>query len=125
MPQNRETGAEANKYGRETAKKIARLLGAERLANNSNEVRYDGKHCVIKCARGKNFYIGVTTKMLKRIENIIAAFEDGDGSYELYELSPDVFDENMRIGFHENIGLVRKKVFEDQGHFLKTIKIER
>ena len=121
MPQDRLTGAIANKFGKETAAKIAKLLGAKKVSINSNEVQYKGKRMVIKCAHLKNFYIGVTLKMLKRIDLIIAAFENEDGGFDLYELRPSIFESNIRIGHHKHIGLVRKTVFVDKGKFIKSL----
>lgn len=121
--QNRMTGAAANQFGREAAAKISKLLGAKRISGRSNEVLYDSKRAVIKSAHLRNIYIGVTLKMLERLDLIIAAFETLDGDYDLYALKPDIFKDNIRIGLNERIGLVRKKVFLEEGVFLKNIKL--
>lgn len=123
MPQNRETGAAANRYGKETAAQIAKRLKAKKLDKISNEVQYKKRRAVIKCAHYGNIYIGVTTKMLERLDEIIAALENEFGKYELYALSPKIFKKNMRIGFHKHIGLVLKKTFKEQGKFLKTLDL--
>ena len=123
MVQNRKTGASANRFGRETATKIARLIGAKKLSKNSNEVTYNEIRSVIKCARGKNFYIGVTYKMLERISLIIAAFEE-DTHFDLYTLSDTIFQENMRDAIKNPVGLVQKKVFIEEGAFLTSLKIK-
>ena len=52
MVQNKKTGVSANRFGRETATKIVRLIGAKKLSKNSNEVTYNEIRSVIKCARG-------------------------------------------------------------------------
>jgi hypothetical protein len=123
MPQSRETGAAANRYGKETAIRIAKRLKTKKLSNISNEVERDGKRAVIKCAHYGNIYIGVTTKMLERLDQIIAALENEFGKYELYVLPPKTFKKNMRIGFHKHIGLVHRKVFQEQGTFLTTLDL--
>jgi hypothetical protein len=52
MPQDRESGAEAVKYGLETPRKVAELLGASKIGrSNSNEYLLKNKRIVIKCAR--------------------------------------------------------------------------
>jgi hypothetical protein len=95
MPQDRETGAEANEYGRETARRIATSLGATEIHPSSNECRLNGERIVIKCARVTTPSIGVTYKMLDRLDGILAALELEDGSYDLFLLTPDIFRENM------------------------------
>lgn len=125
MPQNKETGAAANQFGKESAKKIANLLGLKRLSNNSNEVLYDNKNAVIKSARRGNIYIGVTLKMLERIELILAAIENHNGNFELYQLDSDVFKDNIRIGHHKHIALVRNKIFIEEGKFIQMVKLNK
>ena len=96
MPQDRQSGAAANKYGRETALKIAHLLGARMIDMNSNECILSGEQFVIKCARWKTQDIGVSYKMLEHLDGIIGAFETEDGSYDLYRLDLTVFKSSMR-----------------------------
>jgi len=45
MTQNRETGAEAAKFGHRTAALIGEKLGAKKLAARSNEFELNGKRC--------------------------------------------------------------------------------
>lgn len=124
MPQNKETGAAANRFGKQAAGKIAGLLGLKRLSNVSNEVLYQGRRAVIKSAHLGNGYIGVTLNMLERVEIIIAAFENTDAHYELYSLGVETYKRHYRIGYHESIALVLKKVFMEEGTYIKTLKIE-
>jgi len=65
MPQDRESGARANKYGRETARRIAQKIGAVSISNTSNEFKFNGKNITIRCAHQKTNDVGVTYKMLK------------------------------------------------------------
>jgi len=124
MPQDRNTGAAANQFGRKAAMIISDLIGAKRLSKASNEVLYDGRRAVIKSAHLGNNYIGVTLKMLERIDVIIAAFENTDGHYDLYTLDVPTFKNNIRIGHHEHIGLVTKKIFYDSGTFLQNLSMK-
>ena len=124
MAQNKETGAVANRFGKSAAKRISQLLGLKRTSAVSNEVEYKGQKAVIKSARFGNHYIGVTLEMLKRIKLIIAAFETLDGDFGLYILSADIFKRNIRIGHHKHIALVRKKVFLEDGAFIRSLRID-
>ena len=66
--------------------------------------------------------------MLERLNQVIGAFEKDVNLYELYQLSPKTFSENMRETRSKGpaacrVGLVAQKVFEDEGKFLRAIKI--
>ena len=75
MPQDRFSGAKANRYGRQCAEQIAAALGAERMHNASNEYLHNGERVVIKCARIRTTAVGVTYQMLNRIAAVLGAFE--------------------------------------------------
>lgn len=124
MTQNRETGAAANQFGKEAAIKIAQHLKLKRLSSRTNEVIYKGQRAVIKSAHLGNGYIGVTLNMLERIDLILAAFETVDCQFDLYTLDVNTFSDNIRIGHHEHIGLVRKKIFHEEGDFINSLKLE-
>ena len=120
MPQNRESGARANEYGRETAKKIAEKIGAKSISKISNEFELQGRKITIRCAKHSTNDLGVTYKMLERIDAIFAALEQENGKYELYEISPSMFEKNMRETKSKGraagkVGLVRKSVFVNEG----------
>ncbi|OHB75936.1 MAG: hypothetical protein A2Z25_17270 [Planctomycetes bacterium RBG_16_55_9] len=123
MTQNRETGAAANEFGKNAARKIAQQLQLKRASKVSNEVSYNGQRAVIKSAHLGNHYIGVTLNRLDRIDLIIAAFENTDGHFDLYTLDTRTFKDNVRIGHHEHIGLVKKKIFLENGQYLKTMSV--
>ena len=123
MPQNRESGAQAQRFGREMAKAIAKRLGTECKNPNSNECMYEGKRAVIKCAHQATNDIGVSYKMLDRLDVIIAAFEDEPDCYELFEFDPEHFRENMRPTRSkgpaaDRVGLVRKSTVIKEGTYL-------
>lgn len=128
MPQDRESGAKANEYGRETAKKIAKYFGAKSISKTSNEFELQDKKITIRCARHSTNDIGVTYRMLKRIDAIFVALEQGNGEYKLYEISPSMFELNMRETKSKGaaagkVGLVRKSVFVNDGQFICSVKI--
>ena len=128
MAQDRHSGAEANRYGREVARAIANRLGTSCPNKNSNECVYKGKRVVIKCAHANTQDIGVTYRMLERIDKVIAAFEQDSGAYRLYCLTPAQFGKNMRPTASRGpaagrVGLVRKSVFLEKSQFLAAISI--
>ena len=87
MGQNQITGAAGDKYGREMARIVAKLLKTELLSNKSNEILLDEGLFVIKSARRKTTSIGITVKMLERLQGIIIAFENDDMGYTLYKVN--------------------------------------
>lgn len=128
MPQDRESGARANEYGRKTAKKIGTKIGAESISKISNEFVLDDRKITIRCARHTTNDIGVTYKMLQRIDAVLAALEQENGEYELYEISPKKFEQNMRETRSRGaaagkVGLVRKSLFVNDGKFVCMVKL--
>jgi hypothetical protein len=87
--QDRTSGARANKWGRETARAIAREIGACDMKKASNECMLAGRRAVIKCAARKTSSVGVTYKMLDRVATIVGAFEQAKGVFRLFALSPE------------------------------------
>jgi len=129
MTQDRASGAAANKWGRETARKIALQIGAVMKDQTSNEALLAGKTIVIKCAASATDSVGVTFKMLDRLDSIIGAFQLDDGSYELWSLSPDKFRQEMRDTRSKGsaagkVGIVRKDSFEKGGAVLSRIRLD-
>src|SRR5579859_6012276 len=96
MTQNRDTGAEAARFGHTAAALIAEKIGAKKLTRNSNEFELSGKRVTIRTARQGNNQIGVLYDMLKRVQSVIGAFEIAPNEFELYSLSPDEFHKAMR-----------------------------
>ncbi len=128
MPQDRESGARANEYGRKTAREIADKIGAISISRTGNEFELDGKKITIHCAKYKTNDIGASYKMLKRIDSVIAALEQENGDYALYELSPKKFKENMRETKSKGpsmgkVGIVRKAIFRNDGKKIRTVKL--
>lgn len=119
MPQNRKTGAMADKFGRETSRLIAKNLGAKGISPNSNEFAHEGRHITIRCAHHRTKDVGVPYKMLNRIDAVFAAFEDKEGNYDLYDISPNLFRVYMRDSKGQRkVALVRRSVFLETGRFI-------
>lgn len=128
MAQDRESGAAGNSYGRQTAPKIAAALGAEMLGKRSNEAIYNDKLIVIKCAQSGTGSIGVTYLMLNRVKFILGAFQQEDGTYDLYLLSNIDFSQQMRPTRSKGpstgrVGIVARSVFERLGAALASVRI--
>ncbi|MFX1487297.1 MAG: hypothetical protein ACFFBS_09435 [Promethearchaeota archaeon] len=128
IPQNRESGARANKYGREYAKIIAAKIGAKSISETSNEFVLQGRKITIRCARHSTNNLGVTYSMLERVDVIYAALEQENGKYDLYEIKPSIFKRNMRETRSRGrsagkVGLVRKSVFVSKGNFVCSVKM--
>jgi len=62
------------------AVKVAQYLGIKLISPISNEAFLNGKRIVIKSARYKTTEIGVSGKMLDRIDAILAALETKKGA---------------------------------------------
>ena len=128
MPQDRISGARANRYGRTTARKVARQIGAVSLSANSNEFKLKGKRVTIRCARVKTNQLGTSYKLLERVKSVIAALEQENGEYELYEITPEKFKANMRETRSKGrsagkVGLVRRSLFVNEGRFLGSVSL--
>ena len=124
MPQNAKSGAEANEYGHETSRLIAKQINAVSVSSKSNEFAFEGRLITIRCARKGNQQVGVLYGMLDRIDSIVAAFEIAKCIYELYEMTPAIYKIYMRDSKKEQrIGLVTKKQFIKLGRPLSTVRI--
>jgi len=128
MTQNRASGIAANRYGTETARKIATAIGAVSISKISNECELGNKKILIKCARKYTDSVGVPYQLLERVSAIIAAFEQEAGNYKLYEIMPYKFKQKMRPtrsrgASSGRVGMVRKSVFINEGKFIKTVKL--
>ena len=95
MVQNRESGADGNKYGHMMGEKVARFFGTKLLSKSSNEMILDDQRVVVKSARYKTPEIGLSINMLERVQNIIAAIENEDVSYTLYLVETQWYKEKM------------------------------
>lgn len=127
MAQNRESGAAASEWGHATARLIAVQLGTALTSKRSNECLLSGKRTVIKCAHSSTQSVGVTYKMLERLDQILGAFEEEDGSLRLVLLGPEKFKANLRpsrsSSSRDRVGLVSRRVFDQLGSVLGTIEL--
>ncbi|MCY9827744.1 hypothetical protein [Vibrio chagasii] len=128
MVQDQSSGAAANDWGRKTAHAIADKLGTSIQSKNSNECIYKNSKVVIKCAKLNTNSVGVTYKMLERLDYVIGAFQQESGDFELFQLPASIYERSMRAtastgAAKGKVGIVRQTVFEDQGVSLGSLII--
>jgi hypothetical protein len=100
MTQNRDSGAEAAKFGHKAAGLIAEKIGAKKLTSKSNEFDLKGNRVTIRTAHQGNNQVGVLYSMLGRVQSVIAAFEIAPNEYELlfaFPLARKVSRSNARL----------------------------
>jgi hypothetical protein len=128
MPQGRETGAEACRYGREFGGKIIAALRGTRIKAGSNEFLLDGERLAVHCARRRTTKVGVTYLVLKHCDAVLGAFEQEDGSYRVLRLSAEEFSKHMEPTRSTGpaagrVGLVNRAVFEEAGSLVKVLRL--
>ncbi|BAZ97474.1 MULTISPECIES: hypothetical protein [Dehalococcoides] len=96
MPQDRETGNRARLWGYENAQNVANHLRATIISRRSNEATWNNRRILIKSAHYGVPEIGSTPATVNRVDAIIAALEEQDGTFTLFELTPVWFRQNMR-----------------------------
>jgi hypothetical protein len=129
MPQDRDSGAAASRYGHEWGERVAAALGAQKLRRGSNECMYKGERVVIKCAHQRRVQsVGVTYLMLERLAAVLGAFEQPDGSYRVIRLAASRFASAMRPTRSRGasagrVGVVKRAVFEQHGSTVAILRI--
>jgi hypothetical protein len=128
MPQDRETGAEANDYGRNTARQIGAAIGAQMVRPGSNECVYENERVVIKCARASTTKVGVSYQMLNHLDGVLGAFENPDGSYRIVRLPANVYRNNMEPTrstgpSNGRVGVVNRAVFDQHGTVVGVVRV--
>jgi hypothetical protein len=128
MPQDRETGAAGDQFGRSTAPIIAARIGAKMQGDGSNAASYEGLRAVIKCARVDTGSVGVTYSMLADLDVIIGAFEQENGQFKVYSLKAEFYRARMEptrsMGRSKGkVGKVSKQMFEEHGELIATVAI--
>ena len=96
MPQNCETGREAALFGPENYQRVMACLGAEAVLGPSDNAIWNGRKVNIKSARLGNTKIGATLKNLAWADSVIAAIQEHEAGFTLYEVTSDWFKTEMR-----------------------------
>ena len=127
MVQDRESGAAAAAWGRETAIRVGRALGATPTSSTSNEFSFHDRRIVIKMAHENTTSVGVTYHMLERLDDVLAAWEVSSGEFDVWSLPARTFAQHVRDsrsrGGAGKVGLVTRRVFEELGQRVKTVRI--
>jgi hypothetical protein len=126
MPQDRSSGAAANQFGREYGAKIISLLGGKKVKAGSNECVLDGKLVSVHCARRTTTSVGVTKLCLERLDAVLGAFEQEDGSFVVLRLPAIDYKRNSRPTRSRGpsagrVVLVERSVFEESGNLVMVI----
>jgi hypothetical protein len=131
MPQDRESGLRASRWGKDCARRIAAAIGAEMLGTKSNECAWGGERTIIKCAHPNTNSVGVLYHMTNRIDGVLGAFQGKDGSYRVVRLPMErcraIMDSKptrSRGPSAGRVGLIPRKVFEDEDRLIAVVQIE-
>jgi hypothetical protein len=128
MPQDQMTGVAGDAFGRRAAPLIARAINAAMLGPRSNEAIYQGARIVIKCAASGTTCVGVTYKMLERLDSVIGAFEQEDKTFNVLSLPASIYRKAMRPTRSHGasagrVGIVSRSVFTAQGSFIRSVRL--
>jgi hypothetical protein len=130
MPQDRESGLRAARYGRGCARRIATVIGAKMLGTKSNECLWNNQRVVIKTCHRKTPSIGVVYDMAERVDAVLGAFQDADGSYRVIRLPIEscmtIMEANPTRSHGPSsgrVGMIPRRVFEDEGELIGTVRI--
>lgn len=108
------------------AETIARAIGATLIRPGSNEAMLDGKHTVIKSGRLRTRSVGVSKKMLPKLDTVVAAFQRENGSSDVFSLDAQIFkakmtDTRSRGRSAGKVGIVSKPVFVTEGQRIGAV----
>ena len=131
MPQDRESGLKASRWGKNCARRIAAVIGAKMLGTKSNECAWSGERAIIKCAHSRTSSVGVLYHMTDRIDGVLGAFQEESGSYRVVRLPierckaiMDAKPTRSRGPSAGRVGLIPRKIFEDEGKLIAVVRIE-
>jgi hypothetical protein len=128
MAQDRQSGAEADRFGRNCGALIASVLGAQKMSNTSNECKYEDQRMVIKCAGSGTTKVGVSYHMLKDLDAVLGAFEADHGNFRVYSLTAQDYAAHMKPTRSKGpsagkVGTVDRTAFKRLGRLIAQVKI--
>jgi len=130
MSQDRQSGAEASRYGHDCGERIATALGTRLLSAASNECLLNGERVVIKCARTATTKVGISYQMIQTLAAVLGAFEDVDGTYRVLRLPAqrcanlmDAAPTASRGPSAGKVGMVNRAAFEHEGTLVAVVRI--
>ena len=128
MAQDRQSGAEGDAFGRNSAPKIANAIGATMTRRGSNEATLNGKRVVIKSAGPRTQSVGVSKLMLSHLDFVVGAFQRSDSKFGVFMLGADVYQKRMTSTRSKGpsagrVGIVTKQVFMSEGKQIATVTL--
>ena len=131
MPQDRQSGLKASRYGKECARRIAAAIGAEMTSRKSNECIWNGTRAIIKCAHLRTTSVGVLYHMTKELEIVLGAFQQADESYRVIQLPigrctviMNARPTRSRGPSANRVGMIPRAVFEVEGKLIGAVRIQ-
>jgi len=129
MAQDQESGARANDFGHQNGTALISHLGGKNRKPGSNEFDLNGERVSIHSAHhrnGRSQSVGVTRLCLKKIDSVLGAFQDEDGSYRVLKLSANQFESSSRPTASRGpssgrVLIVKRLVFEDKGERVAVV----
>lgn len=100
--QDRESGAAAGLWGRQMGPRIARHFNGKQIEKNINVFLINGNRTAIKAARSTNTQIGIYNTVFKRIEVIWGAFQTERDTFEVFSISPKLWNKYAREAAESN-----------------------
>lgn len=101
------------------------------LGKKSNEAVWNGQRVVIHCAHRKTTSVGVLYHMTPRLDAVLGAFQDGDGSYRIMRLPIERCIPIMKAKPTQSrgasagrVGKIPRRIFEEEGQLVATVQIE-
>lgn len=95
MPQNRDTGCAADRFGHHIARVVADKMGLQFIGHpTSNQCKGPKGICIIKSARTSS-YIGVLKSMLPALDVVYAVIRVDTDAYQVFEISREDFEKFM------------------------------
>ena len=127
MPQDRNSGKQANDWGRNCAGKVAKAIGTHLITTNSNEAVFNNERVVIKCAHKNTNSVGVSHEMINRLDAVVGAFENADGKFRVLRLPARLCVSAMtptrsRGPSAGKVGIVKRTLFDDEGTLIGIFK---
>jgi hypothetical protein len=117
MTQDRNTGAQANEFGKRMAIIVASHIGANKVNSDGNEFTWQDKKVTIRSAHKGNAYVGVLYSMLERVDAVLGALEtDKPDEFQIWELDSRTYRARSKPQVkNPHIAQVPIKVFAKEG----------
>ena len=128
MPQDQESGSRASRWGHANAKRIAAAIGASIPSGRSNECLFTGQRVVIKSAAPRTGSVGVTYRMLGRIDLVIGAFQVDGRTFDVRSLPVADFraatrPTRSRGASAGKVGIVERDTFFNKGRPIQRVQL--